>query len=276
MSPLVWDPSPVAFSIPWLNLSIHWYGVFFALGLLSSIWLGTLLLKKYIFPDLPTKDLSQLTDHLFFSLFLGILVGARIGHVCFYDWSYYSTHPAEIIKIWEGGLASHGGAIGVLLSTWYFSKKQKLFSKYHVRTIQIFDIIALSTFPAATCIRIGNFFNQEIIGLPSSMPWAVLFKHPLGTSGENVARHPVQLYEACAYLLIGLGLLSLKNKILSKPGLGLGLSFISIFTTRFFLEYCKASQSSADEYALLSTGQFLSLPFIACGILLTLRARRSP
>src|SRR5262249_26035814 len=142
----------------------------------------------------------QLTDRLSVLIAAGVVVGARLGHVFFYDWPYYKTHPKSILKIWEGGLASHGGAIGALIGLVIFilmSKKQA----QKLTFLAVLDALAVPTPLAGGLIRIGNFMNQEITGIPTSMPWAVTFRHPVdGLPGVPV--HPVQLYEALFYFLV--------------------------------------------------------------------------
>ena len=271
-----WDPSPIAFEVPFIHVSVHWYGLFFAIGLLTSAIVCTHLFKKYIFLSVSKENISSLIDSLFLYGCIGLLLGARLFHVFFYDWDYYKNVPSHIVSIWEGGLASHGGAIGLLFGTWLFYKKHKIHETFQLPIVRIFDTMALSAYPAAVAIRLGNFFNQEIIGTPTSCWTGVLFGHPLDITNIALPRHPVQLYEALAYLLLGI-LFSCKiRSILSKPGLGLGLILTSFFSVRFLLEFLKAPQTASDIQSTLSTGQELSIPLIIIGIILIVWQRRRP
>jgi prolipoprotein diacylglyceryl transferase len=182
----------------------------------------------------PQKQFDILLDRLVLYVTFGLILFARIFHVFFYDREYFQTHPAHIFSIWEGGLASHGALVGLILSTWYFYKKKDLFVKYKLVFLQLLDAIALASFPAAACIRIGNFFNQEIVGLPTNSSLGILFSHPLGTYLEPVVRHPVQLYEAMGYTLLGLLFLVKRKQILLKPGLGFGLILVSFFFSAIY------------------------------------------
>ena len=270
-----WDPSPIAFEIPFFHLYIHWYGICFGLGLLLSSTLGTYLLKQNLFEKVPTADITPLVDKFFLYGCIGLLIGARLIHVLFYDWDYFRNSPSKFFSIWEGGLASHGGTLGVLIGLWYAYKKTKVQELYHVRLLQLFDIASLSVFPAASLIRIGNFFNQEIVGIPTSHTFGVLFGHPIGIVDSLVPRHPVQLYEAVCYFILGSFCLWKKNKILSKPGLGLGIVLVSFFSVRFLLEFLKTPQALFDISSILSTGQYLSLPLILTGIVFVRRALKA-
>ena len=266
---LYWDPSPILVHVPGIHWPIYWYGLCFALGLLASAYLCKQLLENNYFSKISVHKSRALVDHLFLYSAIGLLLGARLVHVFFYDWNYYQANPTHIFSIWEGGLASHGGAIGLLLGTFLFYKRYKVKEEYTLPLLSLFDILALSTFPAACAIRIGNFFNQEIVGIPTSLPIGILFGHPLGMNETPVPRHPVQLYEALAYLVIGLLLFFKRNSLLKKKGLGVGLVLVSFFSARFFLEFLKSAQTASDLTHFFSTGQALSLPFIAVGLIIT-------
>lgn len=218
------------------------------------------------------KDLSmQLTDRLMWFVIIGTLVGARLGHVFFYDPSYYQENPMEIIKIWRGGLASHGGAIGIILSlvVYYYSIRKRF---PEIKFLNILDNLVVPTALAGMFIRIGNFFNQEIIGTESDLPWAVIFGHPYDGSGV-FPRHPAQLYEAACYLVsfLILGYLWTKKREVLKAGYLTGLFFVLIFTSRFVVESVKVPQGGLAGDTFLQTGQILSIPFILVGIWLMFR-----
>jgi len=253
---MVWNTDPIALHLG--SIELHWYGITFATGLLLAYFIGEWIFKK---EGVDTK----LLDPLFLYIVIGITIGARLFHVVFYDPIYFMHHPLEILQVWKGGLASHGGAIGAILAIWLFSKKHKLdFWWLIARAIP-------STFALATLIRVGNFFNSEIVGLPTKAAWGVVFERV-----DNLARHPVVLYEAFGYFLIFLLTIALYLKLdrdkFTKivPGLSIALAFI----LRFVLEYFKTPQAEFANILPLSMGQILSLPFIAGGVFLLLRGLR--
>ncbi len=215
------------------------------------------------------KELSvSLADKLLWFLIAGILIGARLGHVFFYEWPRFSSHPIDILKVWEGGLASHGGTIGILIAVFAYLKViGRQFPE--LKFIVMLDALSVPTGLAAYFIRIGNFVNQEIIGVPTSLPWAIIFGHPADGS-PSVPRHPTQLYEAMAYLGIFIFLYTLwKRKAEQlRPGVISGLFFILTFGSRFFFEFTKKPLSSMIDEHFLQTGQYLSIPFIMLGIFL--------
>lgn len=210
-------------------------------------------------------------DHLVWFIVIGTVVGARLGHVFFYEWPYYKNNLFDIIKIWEGGLASHGGTLGVILAVLLYIKwTQKRFPE--ITFLGLLDMLTIPTAFVAVCIRLGNFVNQEILGTPSDLPWAIIFGHPADGSAP-IPRHPVQLYEAAAYLATFLILYSIwkaKSSLL-KPGFLTGLFFVLVFGSRFFLEFIKAPQSHIIDESFLQTGQYLSIPFILFGLALIFR-----
>jgi prolipoprotein diacylglyceryl transferase len=225
------------------------------------------LLPKTIIP------LNELTfkyvDGLMWWIVIGTVVGARLGHVFFYDWTHYQRNLVDILKVWEGGLASHGGTIGVVLAIYLYSRRHR--EKFpELSFLALSDLLSIPVAFAVIFIRLGNFVNQEILGTPSFVPWAVVFGHPADGT-VPVPRHPVQLYEAIAYFLTFLLLTTLwkfKKGILTE-GLYTGIFFICVFGSRFFLEFFKATQSSQLlDGGFLQAGQILSLPFVAFGVLL--------
>ena len=221
--------------------------------------------KIYQKENHPETDLET----LFFYTFIGTLVGARLGHCLFYEPTYYLSKPLKILAVWEGGLASHGGAVGVILSVYFYSKRKG------ESFFWLLDRLAIVTPLTAFFIRVGNFFNSEIIGYVSNKPWAVVFKKrpDLG----EAPRHPTQLYEACIYFIIFLVLLKLYSlsKFKNKSGRLLGVFLILTFTARFFIEFIKVNQEKYDS-GLLNTGQLLSIPFVFIGIIIcTVSARKS-
>ena len=255
-----WNPDPVAFYIPIVNHPVVWYSLFFALGYL----LVYLIVSKLIGPH------KKFLESLAWYSFVGMLLGARLGHVFFYEWDYFKAHPLKILFTWEGGLASHGGAIGILIALWFFWSK-------HKRDIpgltwqKLLDILTIAIPVAACCIRIGNFFNQEILGTATDLWWGVYFGHPAEANSIQPC-HPVQLYEALFYLLTGGLLYWIYSRYKPTPGKTAGLFFILIFTFRFFIEFLKLPQTHSDLSGLYM-GQLLSIPFIIFGIFLLIRPR---
>ncbi len=273
---LVWDPNPIIFKIPFWQHPVTWYGVLFALGFL----VGYFLIRRIFGVQLSLCKREEgeksiklqaitLTDHITVLVVLLGIIGARLGHIFFYDWLYYKEHPFDIIKIWEGGLASHGGAIGILIAIC-------VFTLWHRREYPSFtflatlDAIVIPAAFAGGCIRIGNFINQEILGVATDLPWGVIFMHPV-EGARGIPLHPVQLYESLFYFLVFAFLLILWRKMDGRLGLGIlaGWFFTLVFTFRFFIEYLKLPQSNLiSEKALLNMGQILSLPMILFGLLL--------
>lgn len=244
-----WNVSPEIFRIG--PVAIRWYGLLFALGFVIGYQIMT---KFFLKEKRPLKDLEALT----ITMIVGTIVGARLGHCLFYDPVYYLSNPVKILKIWEGGLASHGAAIGILLALWYYTKKHP---KYTM--LWLLDRIVIVVALAGAFIRLGNFFNSEIIGTPVSLPWAVIF-----TRIDTIARHPAQLYESLSYLLIFIYLFRSYYKFDGKipKGRFFGIFLILVFSARFIIEFFKEVQSPFEHNLPLDLGQLLSIPFILAGI----------
>lgn len=230
-----------------------------------------------IFPQslASTKQTAYLlADRLCWFAVVGTVIGARLGDVFFYNWSYFREHPVEILKIWNGGLASHGGVLGVMLALYLYTKMIQR-SIPQLSFLYLLDLVCVPTALVACFIRLGNFMNQEIIGIPTDLPWGVLFGHP-ADQVTAVPRHPVQLYEAIAYFITFIVLWQMWKKQPSneKPGALVGMMFILIFGSRFILEFWKNTQeSSLIDSSFLQAGQILSIPFILLGIFLYAKAR---
>ena len=260
---ITWDASPIIATIG--SLELRWYGLMFAIG----FTLGFFMVRRmFLAEDAPEKWL----DSLFFLLIAGTLLGARLGHVLFYEWDYYSQHPGEILHIWRGGLASHGGVIGVLSALWVFSR---FVSKKHFFWVS--DKVAVPIALVGAMIRWGNLMNSEIVGIPSDQPWAFHFVNAARSSMADVPRHPVQLYEALGYLAIFILLYFLywRRKKYTQPGYLTGLWFALIFGTRFIWEFFKSDQGGNIQEALgnFTTGQWLSIPCVLFGLWLMWRAK---
>ena len=247
---MIWNIDPVLLHLG--PLEIRYYGVFFALGLLLAYQLGRKLVQK--------KNLSLETfDTLTVYLVIGLIVGARLGHIVFYELDYYLAHPAQILAVWKGGLASHGAAIGLLISYGIFlwrHKKVKLFDYADL-------IVVIACFPVSL-IRLGNFFNSELVGRTTDASWGVVFERV-----DSLARHPSQLYEfgMGAVLLAILLPLWLKKYKTAKPGFFTGLFFVLYFAMRFTVEFFKDFPLH-EGFFKLTTGQMLSIPFFLTGVLI--------
>ncbi|MEL6972817.1 MAG: prolipoprotein diacylglyceryl transferase [Bacteroidota bacterium] len=248
-----WNVSPEIVQIG--PLSLRWYGLLFALGFL----LGLFIVRRMFLAE---KAPEEWLDKCFMYMVVGTVIGSRLGHVFFYDWDYYSQHLSEIPQVWKGGLASHGGAMGIVIALWIFSRQV---SKKSI--LWILDKVAVPTALAGCFIRLGNLMNSEILGKPadSDSAWAFIF-----TRVSNTPRYPAQLFEAIAYI-ISFGILYYvywNTDRKEKPGYMLGLFFVLVFGARFYIEYFKASQGGFETAFgnVLSTGQLLSIPFVLIGL----------
>jgi len=263
-----WDPPKEAFTIPYFNMPVMWYGIIFALGFVLGYYILIPILRKILVPAKTAGGDDRaimFADRITWLIVIGTVVGARLGHVFFYDWPYYAEHPWEIIMIRNGGLASHGGTIGVILSLLLFLRwYRKDFPETSM--IMVMDVLVIPTAVVATCIRIANFFNQEILGYETTLPWGIIFGHPSDGS-HLLPRHPVQLYEALAYFITFVVLYSLWRKYGTalKPGLFSGIFFVMVFGFRFFIEFLKTEQTSWMDHTAFQMGQLLSIPFVLLG-----------
>ena len=257
---IFWNSNPVMLEFG--DFELRWYSFFWVVGLLIAVYTTGRIFKS--------KRLSEENfNRLFTYCFLGIFIGARLGHCFFYDWEYFSQHLAEIILpvrflpdgswkfIGYAGLASHGGTLGLILALVLYCRKTKM------HFLEVADIIALATPVTAGCIRIANLMNSEIIGIPTRLPWAFVFERV-----DMEPRHPAQLYEALAYFCIGLLMWYLYRKQQGhlQRGFFFGLCLTAIFVFRFFVEFVKENQESFEEGMMLNMGQWLSVPFVAIGI----------
>ncbi|MDN3506211.1 MAG: prolipoprotein diacylglyceryl transferase [Simkaniaceae bacterium] len=270
-----WDPAREMFpwNIPLLERPILWYGFFFALGFFLAYLVFQSLLKEFMHPyRVRKKEILKVAEKLCLYVIVGTIVGARLGDVIFYQSpADYINDFWGIFKFWEGGLSSHGGVIGILLSLWVFSTNYR--KKYPMLTwVALLDLLVIPALLAGGFIRIGNFFNQEIVGTVTDLPWGVLFGSP-ADGGPLVPRHPVQLYEAIFYFAFFVILLSLRKNVPAMYRLGKtsGLFFIGTFSFRFLIEFVKSPQSALiAKGSVLDMGQWLSIPLILVGVLLML------
>jgi prolipoprotein diacylglyceryl transferase len=244
-----WNPNPNAFSLGFFT--IQWYGIAWGIGLLSTFFIGTYVLRQL------KRNEEKLTILIQY-MFVGGLIGARLAQVLFYELDYFTAHPAKIIAVWEGGLASHGGIVGAIIGILIFCNRNKDYPLFWT-----IDHAAIGVVLLASLIRLGNLMNSEIIGKPTTVPWAFIFERV-----DNVPRHPVVLYESIAYFLIQILMLLLFTKYKdTKPGLYLITFCLFVFITRFILEFLKVPEGHLI-LGLISKTQLLNLPFILTGVIL--------
>ena len=257
-----WNPSPDLFHIG--SLTIRWYGLLFA----SSFFFGYFIMLQFFKKEgIEVAKLDTLTTYMV----LGTVIGARLGHCLFYEPGYYLSHPLKILEVWEGGLASHGAAIGIILSIWIFGMRNKLTFLWVMDRIVI--VVALS----GLCIRTGNLMNSEIFGHITSLPWGFYFLRAANPAEALDPRHPTQIYEGLSYFIFFLFLWRLYyiKKGKPEPGLLFGLFLILVFGLRFFVEFLKEPQVGFEQGMLLNMGQLLSIPLVLLGIILVYRVRKA-
>ena len=263
LASIVWDVDPTIFEIA--GRQIRWYGLMWGLGFILAYKYAEWLFKKEKYPE-------EWVDKLFVYSLVSVVVGARLGHCLFYQWDYYTSNPVEILKIWEGGLASHGGVFGVILALWWYSRKITKQSVWW-----LFDRLIPSVAVLCFCIRFGNLMNSEIFGFPTTMPWGFEFVrsrewHQLY---EGQACHPTQIYEMLYCLTAGVVSLVMYHKFHLQKYVGLitGVSLLIFFGTRVALEFMKNPQVAEEVGMTLNIGQLLSLPLIALGLYLIWKSR---
>lgn len=273
---ITWNVDPELFSIG--PLTVRWYGLLWAVG----IWLALIIVQRIFKHE---KHPEAWVDKLFIYTVLGTIVGARLGHCFFYEWkelaepvtflgisfkygNHYLTHPWELLYIWRGGLASHGGAIGILIAMYFYNKNvsKKGF-------IWIFDRLVIGVALAGAAIRLGNLMNSEIYGTATTLPWGFIFVR----DGQTEPMHPTQIYEMI-YCLVTFAVtywLYYKKEAYKKTGLIFGVFLLGIFGTRFLLEFIKLNQEAFESGMILNMGQILSVPFIVWGIWLIMNSNKA-
>ena len=267
---ITWTADPVIFSIG--PKEIRWYTLMFLVGFAVGYKIVERMFRR---EGLNEKWLDPL---LYFTL-AGTRICARLGHCLFYNPSYYFSHPVEILKVWEGGLASHGGVLGIIIAIYFFSRYVS-----HRSMLWTFDKLVVPTGLVAALIRIGNLMNHEIYGHPTDLPWGFRFVKNLYAWRHGAApiftppSHPTQLYEALCYLLTFVLCMWLyfKRDAWKREGLIFGIFMICIFTARFFVEFLKNYQEDFEASLPLDMGQLLSIPFILLGIYCVWRALKQP
>ena len=269
---VTWNVDPTIFTV--LSREIRWYGLLWVIGLIVAVYIVQRIYKS---EELPEKWF----DSLFVYMMLGIILGARLGHCLFYEPEYYLANPVEMLKIWEGGLASHGGVIGIIIAVWLYSKRVTKKSM-----LWTFDRVMVPTGFTAAMIRFGNLMNHEIYGGPTDLPWGFRFIDNVGLwmrGAEPVytePSHPTQIYEALIYLLVfGITMyMYWKTNAKDRQGLILGVGIALIFIARFFIEFVKNVQVDSEIAMRVNTGlilgQWLSIPFIIWGLWLIWRSMK--
>jgi len=274
---ITWDVNPEIFRIG--AIAVRWYGLFWAIGIYATLLITTKIFKHEKLPE-------AWVDKLFIYTVLGAILGARLGHCFFYEWklvaepitflgitfnyeNHYLSHPWELLFIWRGGLASHGGAIGILIAMILFNKNV---SKKGINWI--FDRLLIGVCLCGASIRFGNLMNSEIYGSATSLPWGFLFVR----TGETQPMHPTQIYEMiyCLVTFAIMWFMYWKKEAYKKNGLLFGIFLIGVFGSRFMLEFIKNNQEAFESGLPLNMGQWLSIPFIVWGIWLLLRSSSSP
>lgn len=271
ISYILWNPDLVAFSLG--PLSIRWYSLCWLVGLL-----GAYLMVRRQYREQGIKD--EIFEPLFFYCFVGILVGARLGHCLFYEPDYFLSSGKHVVEMllpirfmpdgaWRftgyEGLASHGGTLGLIVALWLYVRHTGL------SIWRVLDNIAIATPVTACFIRLGNLMNSEIIGKITDVPWAFIFERV-----DTMPRHPGQLYEAIAYaILLVIGWVAYRRRP-QRVGTGFffGLCLTYIFTARFFIEFTKDIQEAFEAGMPLNMGQLLSIPFIIIGVVCMMRSKK--
>lgn len=248
---IIWNVDPVIFHIG--SFGVRYYGIAWALTFAIGLWLFDKFVKR--------ENLNpKLLDSIFWYGVISTIVGARLGHCFFYDAAEYLSNPISILYIWQGGLASHGAAIGLLVGLWLFSRKNK------IPYIWSLDRIMIVVTIGGALVRLGNLFNSEIYGHATNLPWGFVFVKT--NPPETIAMHPTQIYEAACYL-IGFFILRWlyfkKDTANRHPGFIFGLGIMIVFATRFLIEFVKNPQEAFEATMTLNMGQWLSIPFVIAG-----------
>ncbi|MCX6251423.1 MAG: prolipoprotein diacylglyceryl transferase [Bacteroidetes bacterium] len=256
-----WNVNPEIFHIG--GFGIRWYGLLFASSFFFGYLILTMVFKK---ENIAIHYLDELTTYMI----IGTIIGARLGHCFFYEPGYYLQHPWKILAIWEGGLASHGAAIGIIITILIFSWRNKFSFLWVMDRVVI--VVAFSGF----FIRMGNLMNSEIFGIPTSLPWGFLFLKATNPGEIALPRHPTQLYEAISYLIIFVVLLVIYFRKNGNPlkGYLFGIFLMLVFGVRFLIEFIKEPQEGFEKTMALNMGQLLSIPLIIAGIIFVVFARR--
>jgi len=257
MDYFVWNVSPEIFSIG--PVTVRWYGALFATGFICGYFIMQWIYRR------ENKNVAEL-ENLLLYVAAGTVIGARLGHCLFYDPAFYLSHPWKILAIWEGGLASHGGGLGVLIAVYLYCRK------YSVSYLWLMDRISITVALAGSFIRLGNLFNSEILGKAAEAPWAIIFQRV-----DSVPRHPVQVYESMSYAIVFV-ITFLVYKFYSdklRNGFIVGLTIVLLVSARIVMEFFKTPQAHYETGLDLSVGQLLSIPYLIAGCVLIYWALRN-
>ena len=281
---ITWNVDPVLFHLG--ALQVRWYGMLWALGFLFGYFIMRNIYRREKLSD-------DWMDKLLIYMLVFTVIGARLGHCLFYEPEYYLSNPLKMLAIWEGGLASHGGAIGILTGLWIYVRRynkapKKKDEKQRITYIWLLDRIVVAVCLVGAMIRVGNVMNHEIYGTPTSLPWGFVFMRGAeqfcGTfdnytpclawespcpSSEWLPCHPTGLYEAF-FCLVAMGILLWmyykRGLGLKQPGLMFGTFLIIIFGSRILIEFLKNVQVEFEKNMVFDMGQWLSVPFVIVGI----------
>ncbi len=265
---IVWNVDPVLVHLG--PLEIRWYGLMWGLGFIFAYEIVARLFRKEKYPE-------EWVDKLFVYCIVSTVIGARLGHCLFYEWDYYGAHPAEILKIWKGGLASHGGVFALILSLVWYSKTVTKKSVWW-----LFDRMIPAVAVVCACIRFGNLMNSEIFGFPTTLPWGFEFvrsrewQELYNQGGAALPCHPTQIYEMlyCLTALAVSWVMYHKWALQKYVGLITGVSLLIFFGSRFALEFMKNPQVAEEVGMTFNIGQLLSLPLIALGLYLIMTCKK--
>ncbi len=265
LASIVWDVSPTLLKIG--NYEVRWYGLMWGLGFVLAYWMVSRLFRKEQYPE-------EWTDRLFMYCIVSTVVGARLGHCLFYEWDWYSAHPIEILKIWRGGLASHGGVFAIILALMLYSRRVTKKSVWW-----LFDRMIPAVATVCFCIRFGNLMNSEIFGYPTSVPWGFEFVRSREWHAlyEGLPCHPTQIYEMLYCLVAGVVAWVMYHRfgLQRRVGLITGVSLLIFFGSRFGLEFMKNPQVAEEVGMTLNIGQLLSIPLIVLGLYLIVRSPKA-
>ncbi len=257
---ITWSVDRLALSLGFFN--VYWYSLLFVVAFLFGQYFLIRIFKQ-------EGRKGQDAESLILYTIIGTIIGARLGHCLFYQPGFYLSNPLEILYVWKGGLASHGAAIGILISTYLYVKKKEKTDKLWRRTkknyLWVMDRGVIVVASGGALVRLGNLMNSEIIGKVTNVPWAFIF-----TAVDQQPRHPTQIYESLSYLLIFFILLIIYNKRKAKTPRGrvFGPFLILLFSARFFLEFFKENQVNFETNLTLNMGQLLSIPLVLLGIII--------
>lgn len=249
---VTWNVDPGMFTV--FGLEIRWYGLTWVLAIYLGIWLMRSVSQR---EHLNEKG----SEYFIWAIALSMIVGSRLGHLLFYEFQVFIADPLMFFRFRDGGLASHGAALGILFGLWLFARRANL------PYIWGMDRIALAVPIGGAAVRIGNLMNSEIYGGPTDLPWGFVFVR----DGQTAPMHPTQIYEALAYvvLFVLLWWLYFKRDAGRKmPGMMIGVMLVGVFLSRFLIEFIKLPQEAFEENMALNMGQILSIPFILGGIVL--------